>query len=137
MKNIIFALAFMVSSMVATAQNPSAPARIGNRTGCTMYVKMMITDLSCGITLSTTYIVPPYTVIGTATPPPGFWYDGALVDDNPGFTGVCYYQKVSVPWALCTPYPSAVIAPSCCGPLLKSDWNLGGSAAAPFLIIYQ
>lgn len=137
MKNLVVTLALAFSTLFAAAQNPSVPARIGNRTACTIYVKMMITDISCGLTLSTTYAVPPFGVIATLAPPPGTWYDGALVDDDPTFSGTCYYQKLSVPWALCTSYPTVAAAPSCCGPVLISDWNMGGSPLAPFLVIYQ
>ncbi len=137
MKNLVLIACILFGSVAAMAQNPNAPARIGNRTACPMYVKLMVTDMACNLSLTATYVVPPYTVIGVPAPGPGTWYDGALVDDTPTFSGACYYQKVSVPWALCTPYPSSVINSSCCGPMIKSDWNLGGSPANPFFIIYQ
>lgn len=137
MKNLILVLSILFGSLAASAQNPSVPARIGNRTACTMYVKLMRVNPGCNLTLTTTYVVPPFSVITTAAPPPGEWYDAALVSDDPMFNPMCYYQKVSVPWALCTPYGVTVTGPSCCGPNLISTWAAGGLPSSPFLIIYQ
>lgn len=137
MKKFLLIIAVFLGSLTAFSQNPSVPARIGNRTGCTIYVKLMVTDINCNMTLSTTYVVPPYTVIGTLPPPAGWWYDGAWVVDNAAFSIGCFYEKVSVPWALCTPYNVSETGASCCGPVLTASWGLGGTAAAPFLIIHQ
>lgn len=138
MKNVILTLILAFSATFAMSQNPSVAARLGNRTACTIYVKLMQVDNTCNMTLTTTYVIPPFSVITTAVPPAGSWYDGALVADNAAFDIACYYEKVSVPWALCTPYNTDEVDASCCGPNLISSWTAaGGTPASPFLVVYQ
>ncbi len=136
MKRLLLTLVVALLTLAASAQPPSNPMRIGNRTACTIYVKVMEVDASCGMTL-TTYVVPGYGVITTLPPAPGSWYEAALVADTPTFNYLCYYEKVSTPWAMCTPYNTSETDVSCCGPTLTSSWIMGGSPASPFLIIYQ
>lgn len=135
MKNLLLVLAIAFGSLTANAQLPPAPAHLINKTSCPIYVKLMILDGSCGLTLSTTYMLPPHTDMMSPPPPTGTWYDAALVDSSPTFTGTLY-TKVSLPMAACTSYNVSEPGVTPCG-AVNVTWAYTSTPTAPVLIIHD
>ncbi|MFT5821557.1 MAG: hypothetical protein ACI8ZM_002810 [Crocinitomix sp.] len=138
MKNLLLIITIVFGGLTASAQPPSVKAQLINKTSCPIYVKLMLTNSSCGVSLTTVYAIPPHSSLLSAAPPAGYWYDAALVDNSATFTGTLY-TKVRQPWAVCTGYYNVTETgtTSCTPPVATVTWSYGTSSAAPVLIIYD